>query len=152
MIFNVICTNCGAQMQFDDSNEHMFCWLCGQKILRLSVLAAVNQAASAPKPLNPAAPRSAGANVAISYDTSMSSVQMTVFLSDGSSVQFTSGKTKKFHLDPGHHLLTFQIGNRSYRRTLDIVPGGPAYKIECGWCDGRAYISILQPSGGIIGS
>lgn len=151
MIHNIICTNCGAQMQFNDANECMFCWSCGQKILRLSVLSAV-KAATTNKPFAPA-PRSTGSNLAVSYDTSMSNVQMTLYFDDGSApVLFTNGKSKKFHLEPGHHSLVFQIGNRSYRRDIEIIPGGPAYKAECGWCDGRAYISILQPSGGIIGN
>ena len=150
MIYNIICTNCGGQMQFDDANEHMFCRSCGQKILRISVLSAVNAAAA--KPFAPA-PRSAGSNLAVSYDTSMTNVQMTLYLDDGSEpVHFTNGKSKKFHLEPGHHTLVFMIGNRSYRRNIEIIPGGPAYKAECGWCDGRAYISINQPSGGIIGN
>ena len=151
MIHNIICTNCGAQMQFNDANEYMFCWSCGQKILRLSVLSAV-KAATTNKPFAPA-PRSTGSNLAVSYDTSMPNVQMTLYFDDGSApVLFTNGKSKKFHLEPGHHSLVFQIGNRSYRRDIEIIPGGPAYKAECGWCDGRAYISILQPSGGIIGN
>ena len=151
MIHNIICTNCGAQMQFNDANEYMFCWSCGQKILRLSVLSAV-KAATTNKPFAPA-PRSAGSNLAVSYDTSMSNVQMTLYFDDGSApVLFTNGKSKKFHLEPGHHSLVFQSGNRSDRRDIEIIPGGPAYKAECGWCDGRAYISILQPSGGIIGN
>lgn len=151
MEYNVICTNCGAQIKYDDALEHMFCWSCGQKILRLSVLAAVNQAPS--KPFAPAAPRSAGSNVAISYDSSMSNVRMTVNFGPGIPTEnFTSGKMKKFHFEPGLHTITFVIGNRVYKRNINIVPGGAAYKIECGWCDGRAYISILQPSGGIIGT
>jgi ribosomal protein S27E len=153
MEISVICTNCGAAMQFDDTKEHMFCWQCGQKILRLSVLAAMNQKApAAPRPMAPAA-RSAGSNVAISYDSSMSNVRMTVNFGQGIPPEnFISGKMKKFHFEPGLHTITFVIGNRVYKRNINIVPGGPAYKIECGWCDGRAYISILQPSGGIIGS
>ena len=150
MIHNIICTNCGAQMQFDDTKEQMFCWSCGQKILRLSVLSAER---AAPNKIFAPAPRSADSNFAVSYDTSMTNVQMTLYLDDGSApVLFTNGKSKKFHLEPGHHTLIFQIGNRSYRRNIEIIPGGPAYKAECGWCDGRAYISILQPSGGIIGN
>ncbi|MBR6986565.1 MAG: hypothetical protein IKH82_00675 [Clostridiales bacterium] len=154
MDISVICNNCGAPIQFDDTKEYMFCWSCGQKILRLSVLTAVMQQQKPAAVSNkPQAPRAAGSNLAITYDSSMSNVNMTVFFGGGSQpVLFTSGKSKKFHLEPGHHEIVFQIGNRSYRRSIDIIPGGAAYKVECGWCDGRAYISILQPSGGIIGS
>ncbi len=78
----------------------------------------------------------------ISYTTANYNVTMSVrILNAGYDNLYYNNQAFSYCLNPGIYFLQFRIGNRTYNRNINIMPGGFPIQIYCSW-NGRANIVI----------
>ena len=130
MLVDMMCPNCRAKLQFDDSKEVGFCPYCGGKINR----SFSHMQSGADQP-----------NVFISYSSINPAVGMvTRIVSTGVKNTYANGQTMSFRLAPGPQTIVLKIGRKNYARNIVVPSDNTPVRIYASF-DGRAQIAIDQP-------
>ena len=145
MLINMKCPSCGAQTQFDDSKEFMFCQYCGGKVANIAEQLNINQQVSVSGTVVHVQDRSNDPNLYISYNTNNASVGLVSrIVSTGVKNTYVNGQTLSFHLNQGPQTVILKIGKKNYSRNIVIPPDNSPVRIYASF-NGRAQISIDQP-------
>ena len=154
------CTNCNKDIELISEKPAAFCPFCGTKLDGAIDNAAGGSKANEPldntantvncqdqttintrQNLQPQAPQQKP-NLYISYTTANYNVTMSVrILNAGYDNLYYNNQAFSYCLNPGVYFLQFRIGNRTYNRNINIMPGGFPIQIYCSW-NGRANIII----------
>jgi len=130
MLVDMMCPNCRAKLQFDDSKEVGFCPYCGEKINR-----SFSHMQSGPD--HP--------NVFISYSSINPAVRMvTRIVSTGVKNTYANGQTMSFRLPQGPQTIILKIGKKNYSRNIVVPSDNTPVRIYASF-NGRAQITIDQP-------
>ena len=131
MLVDMMCPNCRAKLQFDDSKEVVFCPYCGEKINR-----SFSHMQSGPDQ----------PNVFISYSSINPAVRMvTRIVSTGVKNTYANGQTMSFRLAPGPQTIVLKIGRKNYARNIVVPSDNTPVRIYASF-NGRAQIAIDQPT------
>ena len=126
----MMCPNCRAKMQFDESRDIGFCPYCGGKVSR--GFSYVQNIPDQP-------------NVFISFSSINPAVGMvTRIVSTGVKNTYVNGQTISFHLAPGPQNIVLKIGRKNYGRNIVVPSDNTPVRIYASY-DGRARIAIDQP-------
>lgn len=131
MLVDLMCPNCRAKLQFNDSKEVGFCPYCGEKINR-----SFSHMQSGPDQ----------PNVFISYSSINPAVRMvTRIVSTGVKNTYANGQTMSFRLAPGPQTIVLKIGRKNYARNIVVPSDNTPVRIYASF-NGRAQIAIDQPT------
>lgn len=144
MLIDIHCPFCGESMQFDNSQESMFCPYCGGNIPN-----GFDDSEEIEEPRKPKRKRkktvSNDSNLYISYNSTDPGVGMvTRIVATGVKNTYINGQTLSFHLVPGSHTIVLKIGRKNYNRDIVIPSDNSPVRIYASY-NGRAHISIDQP-------
>ena len=133
-------------MQFDDSQDSMFCPYCGGKVANIAQNVNINQQVNVSGTVIQVQDRSNDPNLYISYNTSNPSVGMVSrIVSTGVKGTYVNGQTLSYHLNQGQHTIILKIGKKNYSRNIVIPADNAPVRIYASF-NGRAQISIDQPN------
>lgn len=146
MLINMKCPNCGATMQFDDTQSSMDCPYCGGKVANIAEQVNITQNVNVSGTVVHVQDRSNDPNLFISYNTNNPSVGMVSrIVSTGVKGTYVNGQTLSYHLAQGPHTIVLKIGKKNYNRDIVIPPDNQPVRIYASF-NGRAQISIDQPN------
>lgn len=145
MLVKMICPQCGATLDMDDSREFIFCRFCGTKILNTAQKIEVKQDVNVSGMILHRTDYSNEPNLVINYSSSNISVKMVVnILSLRTKLTFINGQSMTFYLPEGRNEIVLKIGKKNYRRFVIINSHYPPVKIHASWSK-HAQIYIESP-------
>lgn len=146
MLISMKCPNCGAEMQFDNTQDSMFCPFCGGKVVNMAQKVDINQNINVSGTVVNVADHTNEPNLYISYNTNNASVGMvTRIVSTGVKSTYVNGQTLSFHINQGPQQIVLKIGKKNYSRDIVIPSDNSPVRIYASF-NGRAQITVDQPS------
>lgn len=140
MLINLVCPNCGAPMEVDDSNTTISCPHCGNKVINQKEVIQVEQhvVVEHKKAKDPH-------TLIVNYKSSDKSVKLVIAISAIKRKDvIISGQKMQYILAPGQYRIVLKIGKINYNRDIVVPKDGTPVEIIASWA-GRANISIDQP-------
>ncbi len=140
MLIKLVCPNCGAPMDVDDSKSVIFCSNCGTKMLNQQEVVQIQQhvVVEHKQEKDPH-------TLIVNYTASDMNVKLVVLVRAIKRKDvLISGQQMKYILAPGQYVIVLKIGKINYNRTIVVPKDGTPVEIHASWA-GRANISIDQP-------
>lgn len=145
MLVQMECPQCGAKLEIDETRERAFCSYCGAELINFTERVEINQNINVSGTVIHKADRSNEPNVIIDFATSDLTVAMIVAFSTSKIKRnLTNGQTAALRLPLGQCKVDFNIGERSYSRTIWVVEEAPV-RINASHF-GHNEIDIEQPA------
>ena len=140
MLIKLVCPNCGAPMDVDDSKSVIFCSNCGTKMLNQQEVVQIQQHVVVEHKTE-----KDPHTLIVNYTASDMNVKLVVLVRAVRRKDvLISGQTMKYILAPGQYVIVLKIGKINYNRTIVVPKDGTPVEIHASWA-GRANISIDQP-------
>ncbi len=146
MIYKMVCPQCNAPLEMDDTKDFMFCRFCGTKVANLSQKVEINQQVNVSGTVMHVNDRTNEPNLLISYSSSNPGVQMMVTIpSIGiKKALLMNGQEMSFRLPNGVNTIAVKIGKINYKRNVLINSAKGPVRFYASWA-GRAHINIDAP-------
>lgn len=144
MIVKMQCPQCGAQMEFDDSRDVIFCSYCGNRIANVAQKVNITQNVNVTGTVTHVADRSNEPNVLIDFASTDPSAALTVSFSTTKIRRVVyNGQTAALRLPSGPCDVFLGFAGKSYRRSIYVVETAPV-RINASMVRGREIV-IDQP-------
>ena len=152
MLYKMICPQCNAPMDMDDSRDFMFCQYCGARVANIPQRVNISQRLDVYQQVNVSGTvmhrtdYSNEPNLIISYMASDPSVKMQVSIASIGvrKALFLSGQTMTFRLPDGNNQLAVKIGRINYKRMVFINSFKGPVRMYATWAK-HAQINIDSP-------
>ena len=140
MLIKLVCPNCGAPMDVDDSKSVIFCSNCGTKMLNQQEVVQIQQHVVVEHKTE-----KDPHTLIVNYTASDMNVKLVVLVRAIKRKDvLISGQQMKYILAPGQYVIVLKIGKINYNRSIVVPKDGTPVEIHASWA-GRANISIDQP-------
>lgn len=145
MLVKMVCPQCGAQLELDESGDSMFCQFCGTKVENVAQKYEIQQDVNVSGTVVHKEDNTNKPNLFINYTTINAAVGMVVrVVATGVKNYYINGQTFSYHMAPGWNDLVIKIGKKNYARKIYINENNDPVRIYASW-NGRGQISIDQP-------
>lgn len=145
MLVKMICSQCGAPMEFDDSRNVVFCQYCGNKMVNLAQRVEVTQNINMSGTVVHRFDNIGKPNLIINYSSKSMDVGMKIrIVSTNEKSFFVNGQSISYHLPFGEQKIVLKIGKINYNRQVYLPENNAPVTIYASW-NGRAHITIDQP-------
>ncbi len=139
MLVKMQCSNCGAELNVDDSKQVFFCTHCGTKVMNVAERVEVNQNISI-RHINENAD-----NVSIVFTSLSPSIKLVTKVPDiGREDVFNHGEERSFRLNIGWHVIEFNTGWNVQKREIYIREDNAPVKISVSYTN-VWNVSVAQP-------
>ncbi len=146
MLYKMVCPQCNAPMDMDDTKEFMFCPYCGTKVANLAQKVEINQQVNVSGTVMHKTDHSNEPNLMISYSSSSPEVQMLVTIPSVrvKKALAVSGQNMSFRLPEGVNTIALKIGKINYKREVNINSSKGPVRVYASWSK-HAHINIDAP-------
>ena len=146
MIYKMICPQCSAPLEMEDTKEFMFCRFCGTKIANLAQRVEINQQVNVSGTVVHVTDRTNEPNLIISYSSANPAVQMQVTIQciGIKKALLMNGQNMSFRLPDGINIIAVKIGKINYKREVVINSAKGPVRFYASWA-GHAHINIDAP-------
>lgn len=145
MLVKMVCPQCGASLEADDTREFLFCNYCGTQIMNAAQRYEVTQNVNVGGTVVHRYDNAGKPNLIVNFTSTHPAVGLKMrFVYNKQLSYLLNGQTMSFHMPYGQQSIVLKIGKINYNRTVYFPEDNAPVTIYASW-NKRAHITIDQP-------